>query len=435
MMRSEWLLIGALSFALAPTTVVAQAGDESPYGAIAKEIILEGLRKTREHIVTRELVSRVGEPYLEANARKELARLWRIDLFSDITVDPRVEGDSVTVVFTFVETWGFMPGITIRLSEENGISFGGGVRYANALGKNITLKTGVLFGGVNAFNLGAANQWVAGNHLSYNLEYSHSVRYNELVDVHETADELYLTLGSYIGETGRIGARYSFVWIGSDQPGATLDQDNRDQVARVGVFLGYDTRERWIDTRNGWWNEIALEREMKIFNSNSDFWKFEIDLRRYQEIADRHVLAVFSLTSLRTGAVGEDFAPWQQYSIGGTNSVRGWDFASRIGKNQSITTLEYRYTLVEPKFIQLPFNIKYNAGLQLAVFGDVGIVWNESDEFATQNFIGGYGFGIRLLLPAIGMLRFDLGWGQGGRGVSPHIGSLEKAVAAQKRVR
>jgi outer membrane protein assembly factor BamA len=415
--------------------LLAQADDKIPYGAIVREIKIEGLKKTREHIVTRELISQVGEPYLEAHATKELAGLRRTGLFSDITVDHRVEGDSVTVVFTFVETLRFMPGIGIHLSEENGVSYGGGVRLANALGKNITLKAGVAFGGVDALNLGAANQWVAGNHLSYDVAYSHAVRDNELVDVRETADELYVTLGSYIGETGRIGLRYAFVRIGSDQPGMTLDRDNGDQVARVGVFLGYDTRDQWIDTRTGWWNEIVLEREMRIFGSNSDFWEFEIDLRRYQEIADRHVLAAFSLTSLRTGAMGEDVARWQQYSIGGTNTVRGWDFASRIGKNQSITTLEYRYTLVEPKPIPLPFNLKYSAGLQLAVFGDAGVAWSVSDEFATDNFIGGYGLGVRLLLPAIGMLRFDLGWGQGGRGISLHIGSLEKAVAAKKRVR
>ena len=203
----------------------------------------------------------------------------------------------------------------------------------------------------------------------------------------------------------------------------------------MGLFLGYDTRDRWVDTRSGWWNEIAVEREIRIFNSNSSFVELHIDLRRYFEIFGRHVLALFSLTSLRTGDVGEDIAPWQRYAIGGTNTVRGWDFAARVGKNQFVNTLEYRYTLIEPRFIKLPFNISYNAGLQLAAFGDWGIVWDERGDFESDSFIGGYGVGIRLLIPAIGMLRFDFGWGEGGKGVSSHLGAWEKAVAARKRVR
>jgi outer membrane protein assembly factor BamA len=163
----------------------------------------------------------------------------------------------------------------------------------------------------------------------------------------------------------------------------------------------------------------------------------DFDVRRYQPIPfwDRHTLALFSLLTLRTGIIGRDVAHWQLYGIGGTNTVRGWEFASRNGKNQFINTVEYRVSLFRPRLLRLPFNIDYRGGLQFALFADMGIGWSESDQFADKNFIGGGGFGIRFLLPIFGMARMDFAWGQSGQGIFLHLGAFEKPVVTRKRVR
>jgi outer membrane protein assembly factor BamA len=115
--------------------------------------------------------------------------------------------------------------------------------------------------------------------------------------------------------------------------------------------------------------------------------------------------------------------------------VRGWEFASRNGKNQFINTVEYRVSLFRPRLLRLPFNIDYRGGLQFALFADMGIGWSESDQFADKNFIGGGGFGIRFLLPIFGMARMDFAWGQSGQGIFLHLGAFEKPVVTRKRVR
>ena len=71
----------------------------------------------------------------------------------------------------------------------------------------------------------------------------------------------------------------------------------------------------------------------------------------------------------------------------------------------------------------------------MAAFGDFGMAWDEGSEFKTDNFIGGFGVGLRLLIPVVGMMRFDFAWGQSGRAAFFHIGSFEKAVMSRKRVR
>jgi len=66
--------------------------------------------------------------------------------------------------------------------------------------------------------------------------------------------------------------------------------------------------------------------------------------------------------------------------------------------------------------------------------GDAGTAWNSGDEFR-NNFIGGFGVGIRVIAPFIDMIRIDLAMGETGNGLSPHFGLAEKAASHANRVR
>ena len=102
--------------------------------------------------------------------------------------------------------------------------------------------------------------------------------------------------------------------------------------------------------------------------------------------------------------------------MGCTNSVRGWDIsADRSGKNQWINTLEYRVTLMESKVLSL-LDLTADIGFQGALFGDLGIAWDESEEFRKDNFIGGFGLGFRFLIPFVNMFRSDFALGKSGGG-------------------
>jgi outer membrane protein assembly factor BamA len=203
----------------------------------------------------------------------------------------------------------------------------------------------------------------------------------------------------------------------------------------MSAYLGYDSRDVSSNTSTGWWNEVALSWESGLFGSTSDFRQIDLDLRRYIFLWDRHTLALFSLSTLRTGTVGKEVAPWQLFAVGGTSTVRGWEFAARNGKNQFVNTVEYRLTLLRPQLIVLPFNLNVNSGMHLAFFGDLGIGWSEANQFAGDNFIGGFGVGLRFLVPFVNMLRMDFGWGQSGKGVFLHLGAFEKPYVARRRVR
>ncbi len=67
--------------------------------------------------------------------------------------------------------------------------------------------------------------------------------------------------------------------------------------------------------------------------------------------------------------------------------------------------------------------------------GDLGVLWNEGNQLALNNFIGGYGVGLRLLLPGVSAIRLDFGWGQSGAKVVVRFGVFEKADVQRRRVR
>ena len=83
------------------------------------------------------------------------------------------------------------------------------------------------------------------------------------------------------------------------------------------------------------------------------------------------------------------------------------------------------------------FRVSLRSGLQIAAFGDLGILWDKPNQFATRNFIGGFGVGVRALMTGVGMFRLDFGWGQAGTKVQFGFGVFfkKKADAQRKRVR
>jgi outer membrane protein insertion porin family len=426
-----------LSISVTNALLYSSEGKDSPEGKIIKEIRFEGLKRTKEYIVTRQLLSKVGEPLLQDNLDKEFNRLMALDIFSNVIIEPEESGEGVILAYRFTENFPIMALPAFRITDENGVSVGGNIKTTNLLGKNIFLSGGMVFGGTKEAEIWIVNPWAFGNHFGYTFEYYRRDRDNLVTESFEKSNEFFLRLHGHFGEKGRIGGNFESLNIRSIEPGTTLDPDGHDRTARFNFYVGYDARDKFPNTRKGWWAEVNLGYDSRLFNSYSNFGQLDLDIRRYQPLplGERHTLVIYSLTTLRTGTVGVSVAPWQRFAIGGTNTIRGREFADRTGKNQFINTVEYQFTLLKIRPVKLPLNINWRIGLGLALFGDLGIGWDTSSQLQSKNFIGGVGAGIRVMMPVLGMLRFDFGFGQPGKGIFLHISPFEKPVMTRKRVR
>jgi outer membrane protein assembly factor BamA len=403
-------------------------------GRPVTEINIEGLRNSREQKVRAVLVSRVGEPFSEAKVRCDHAQLEHLGLFAAIDVRPEASGDGVALLVQVREIVPYLPLPSLDVSEEDGISVGAGLRALDFLSSGRRLTASVRVGGSTQAEVNTEEPWVKGITWPRRAEYFYRRRTNDLDDFKENSHELNLRLGKMWNTRLGVGGLFSFLSMGADRSEVTLSDGLRDNIPALGVFLGYDDRDSWNDPRRGWWAELETRHSFTLGVESGNWWTTNIDVRRYQPLAGRHTLAVFSLATLQSGTLGRDLPSYMDFHIGGTNSVRGWELDSMRGKHQFLNTLEYRYSLMDPKDFTIKGITAY-LGLQLAAFADVGIAWDRSEQFRRGNFLDGYGFGLRLLFPFIKFLRLDLAWGESDGGVRFHVAIDEKAVMQRRRVR
>lgn len=426
-------VLPAVLFLIFPASAAfAQADDSHVYGQIVTDIRFIGLEHTKLYIVERELATKVGEPFTKESEKKDFEYLDRLQIFSSVAIYTALEDGGLVVFIEVEETFAYLPVVSLAISDENGLSIGGGFKSVNLFGQAIYFSGVARFGGETTVELDLRDPWVAGNHIGYVAEYYHRNRDNVIHGFHETANEAYLLVRGYVRENGRVGARMFYHGIQSDRDGKTLTSDNTDHVIYGSLVAGYDSRDFYSNPHEGWWSSIEIVKS-GLFGTDSDFWQGNFDVRRFQPLARDHTLGLFSLYTATSGAVGVEVADWQTYGLGGSNSIRGYDVGMKIGKNQFISTIEYRWNFVQPRPVSY-FGVTASIGMQLAFFTDFGSAWNTSAEFR-PNMIWGGGTGLRLIVPYVGLIRCDFGFGDNDPWMIFHLATGEKAERQRERVR
>lgn len=396
-------------------------------------IRLSGNRVTREHVISRELETKAGQPFRFETLEADLRRLENLGLFAETRVAPEADGDGVRLTFEIREMPPLLVYPSFLYTEENGFSYGGALSALNLGGRGVRLSARAYFGGTSQRWARFSQPWIKGNHLSFDFFGGERERTNTLDDFREDSWEFAPWLGTWLGRHGRLRGTVSLFRMQSDVAGKTLDPDNEDHFVRFGLALGYDTRDSWRAPRRGWLNELEVLRS----EGDGAFWTTNIDVRRYQPTAPRQHLLLSGLATVQSGTVGEDVPVYLTYHLGGANSIRGYQLETLgptlHGKNQLLATAEYNLTVVDVARRDY-WKWSYSLGMQLAVFADAGIAWNEPEEFEWTRFHGGGGAGLRLLVPGAEQVRLDLGWSRQG-GLHFHFANGTKPAAQRQRLR
>ena len=405
-----------------PATSAAQQHEGTTIAAVT----VTGLRHIKESVVLEQIESRPGRPYSQAVADLDRVRLDRLGVFSDVTITPVATGDALSVNVVVVETLRVLPAVSIAVTDENGTSAGPAVKLLSVRGHPHEVSLTARFGGSTLFEFSETSPELTHSPLWHSSKLAFRERYNKLDDFNENSIDLDTRIGLRTSERFKTGAMVQLYQVRADQSGVTLSPDDVDTIWSAGAVADYDTRNSRQDPSNGWWNSADAAWKM----GTGGFASMNIDARRYQRLARRHVLVATSLLTLQSG--GPDVVPsYNDFALGGSNTVRGWGFNARRGKNQFINSLEYRYTVLDTRAFRV-FGVGLYAGLALAAFGDAGTAWSLSGDFS-QGVIAGGGIGLRLYLPFVSMIRLDFALGDGN--AHAHFGINEKSVAQRNRVR
>jgi outer membrane protein assembly factor BamA len=416
------VVVSIAAACLLPARVAAQQYE----GRTIAAVTVTGLGHIKEAVVLEQIESRPGQPYRQAVVDLDLIRLDRLGVFSDVTMTPVEVGDALHVNIVVAETLRVLPAVSIAVTDENGTSIGPAVKFLSVRGHPQEMSLTARFGGSTLFEFSETSAELTHSPFFHSGKAAFRERYNKLDEFNERSIDLEARAGVRTSERLKTGAIVQFYQVRSDESGITLSPDNVDTLVSAGAVADHDSRNSRQDTSNGWWNSADALWRM----GTGGYATMDIDVRRYQRLASRHVLVATSLLTLQSGSP-DVVASYSDFSLGGSNTVRGWGFNARRGKNQFVNSLEYRYTVLETRAFRV-VGLGLYAGLALAVFGDAGSAWNESGDFSSGG-IGGGGIGLRLFLPFVNMIRLDFALGDGN--AHAHLGINEKSVAQRNRVR
>ena len=229
------------------------------------------------------------------------------------------------------ETLRLLPVLVLRVTDENGLSVGPGVRGINLLGQGWQSGVSLRFGGETGVSATLDATTITPGTWMRHIGFSYTSRRNELYDFDERATTADVRIARNWTHGLRTGGTADVLSIDTGSSGASLSADGTDVIPTLGAFVTLDTLDSSTNPRHGTWAEVEVDRLL----GDADSWTFILDGRRFQPLSARHGLGLFSLATFQTGEVGVQLPDYLQFALGGANSVRGWGLGSRRAATSS----------------------------------------------------------------------------------------------------
>lgn len=426
----------AFSLILLSHPITGSAIQDDENRKIITAIKIEGAENADKQLILSELLSVEGEVVSQKKVEADRRHLNRLGIFRLVEISESTDGKGVILTISVVPRARYLPLVDMGSSDGNSFAIGGGIQSSDLLGSGLIFTGKARTGGESRLQLQLENPKFRSSALDFKSSLQGIDRFNDLDRFEEGSVNTEFRISRRLSENFHAGGLVGWFFLHSNLPEITLSDGKTDNIPEIGIFLDYDDRDQLTTTRMGWNNELQISRHGMYGIGESDYWALTLDLRRYQPLAERHVLFLSALSRIRTGNVGEEVPVHQDFHLGGTNTVRGWNRDSGRGKNEFIGTAEYRYRVMEPrKVLTGRFGDRVFIGFELALFADAGKAWGNSGDPGSDRFLSGYGLGLRMLMPFVNVIRLDFAFGEPGEGIFPHFGVTPKAAKQRMRIR
>jgi len=406
------------------------------------KIAIEGLTRTKEYVIRREIKLKEGQPFNSVLARQGVDRLSNLGFLDNVNLDLESPNDPDKVDVTYSVADG-RPG---RLSLGGGYYSGGegligSLGYQNlnflGLGQNTNLEWS--YGArVNSINLGWAEPWLFGKPIGLATSLFNTIKVQPLGSV----SNAYLTQdrGATVALTPRFSNNYSaslgysFVSqlrydVAPDSPtrqavlspGCAADPNCNQFHAYYSVFTEQfvrDTRDYYIDPSYGARSTLSVSEGIPFPGYSIQFVKPTWEESWYQQVIGKSVLALHGALSFVDNYGGSSVADveTQLYHLGGADSVRGYSVGAvgvsgqpgnPGGQIENFYNAEMRFPLV--------LNSYGRSLMQGVAFYDIGGDWNNVHQISFRpgsdpsELQSGFGFGLRIFVQNM-PIRIDIGF-------------------------
>lgn len=376
--------------------------DPGPRAAMG-ELAIEGLERTKERVVLREMPWEPGDPYNPGLVDELQARLYRTDLFSVVRARHADAPDAdglLPVAVSVSERKHRMLALGLRYYTDDG----GGARAQwedrNLHGLGHRLQLGL--------DLTNRRQGLAGSYRIPRFRRpDQDLRFT--FDMAQETTDAYDSI--YFGSEALVERRITPRLTLGAGLGARISQVDRDDGKATFHFLyaplraNYDRSNSAIDPTSGYRVGARLAPYANLRDIEDSFVKLEGNIAAYWPLDAEAtwVVATRAGVGMLGGASLGGFPEDLRYYAGGGGSVRGYGYQmagplraddSPVGGRSLLeTAVEIRYRLSE--------------SIGLAAFVDAGAVYDSSYPDFSEPLRVGAGVGIRYYTP-LGPFRFDV---------------------------
>ena len=397
------------------------------------DIIIQGNQKTKTYVIRREIKIDKGDIFNITHFRHDLGKLQGLGYFEDVNVafDVPEDNDSVVdLILTVKEKRTASIGLNLAYGTESGIS--GGLTYSdtNLFGRGLNFEVG--------FNEGReANYWttLASPYMDKSTySWRVGVRYRKYEDryyYYKARKQFEYDEKSFSVFAG-VGKKFSnedWSWfltlrhenmdyshIHNAIPGYIDDLTPWDGTNQtVELSLTWDKRDPYVSYPKGFIWDTNLEQAVEFIGGEYDYLKYWTQARFYIPL-NRLVEGVIDMNGtwtadnplllaarLRLGSATQTNLPsFARYSLGGMNTLRGYNSRSFEGSNMYLGNFELRVPVA--------------SAVTIVGFYDIG---NADEKFDWSNHHDDYGVGVRVKTP-FGNLRVD--YAKGGEENKTYFG-------------
>ncbi|MBD2682623.1 MULTISPECIES: BamA/TamA family outer membrane protein [Nostoc] len=413
--------------------------------------------RTQEYIITREVELKPGQVFNRNTVQRDLQRVYGLGLFEDVNVslDPGTDPSKVDVVVNVAERSSGSIAAGAGISSASGLFGTVSYQQQNLNGRNQKLGAEVQVGERELlFDLRFTDPWIAGD--PYRTSYTTNLfRRSSISLIFDGQDQEIRTfnpenptdteaqdrprvvrLGGGVTFTRPLSSNpyKSSVWTasaglqyqrvttedadGNERKTGGLFDDNGNRISSEEVPLSFsgtgqddllllqlgaqrDLRNNPLQPTSGSYLRFGIDQSVPIGQGNilltrlrgSYSQYFPVQLIRLSKGAQ--TLAF----NLQAGTVLGDLPPYEAFTIGGSNSVRGYEEgALSSGRSYVQASVEYRF----PVFSVVSGALFFDIG------SDLGTTTRPA-EILNKNGTGyGYGVGVRVQSP-LGPIRIDYG--------------------------
>lgn len=399
--------------------------------AIVKRVIITGNHNTRENVIRREIVTIPGERFRRSDLFRSMREIFNLGFFEDIQPSTGIPDDSgnIDLIYHVKEKEGVATvGAGISVSALDKLTGYFELSHPNLFGRGQRLYTKFEIGGrLTNIQLGFTEPWLFDTRTSLGFDLYYTSRFWDYYTKRDIGLAGRVTFPFYLDYT-RFG--YSL----KTERTQILDISSSYSAPSSGYSLYDDTIPKWTlantfsvirDSRDYIFNPssgsyIALRTEIakKFLFADVDYNQFTFEARTYFPIFWKFVL----MGRIKAGVVTSiDEVPlYERFYAGGVgdNGVRGYSDRAlspvldgrRVGGNALLIN-------------NFELKLKVSQSLAFLLFYDAGNAFPTIEDVNLQNLYRGVGAGVRIEMPMIGVLGFDMGYGLDRErpGFEPHF--------------